>query len=172
MADRSRERRLPPACRYSGCGNDRRCFLGALVHHVAHRRLWNGDWRPLFVETRSLNDRRASQPSEITLTLREKLWPATRSSAGFDGPLGNVAFGREAPFHRPPCVRPQAAPKPPFHRERGLRFCTLAVIRLHAQSRQPAITDARTKSVFYAARGSQSPLRRFKRPVAVRVRPH
>jgi hypothetical protein len=42
----------------SGCGNDPRCFIGALVHHVSHRRLWNGHWRPLFLETRRLTDRR------------------------------------------------------------------------------------------------------------------
>src|SRR6516225_4231175 len=36
----------------AGCGNDPRCLRDALVHHVAHRRLWNGHWRPLFEETR------------------------------------------------------------------------------------------------------------------------
>src|SRR3984957_16265297 len=33
-------------------GNDPRCFRGALVHHIALRRFWNGHWRPLFLETR------------------------------------------------------------------------------------------------------------------------
>ena len=42
----------------SECSNDPRCSRGALVHRVAHRRLWNGHWRPLFVETLRLTDRR------------------------------------------------------------------------------------------------------------------